>query len=80
VELPIIELLAPLGLSFYIFHSVSYVVSVCRKEIPKAPFLDVVLYLCFFPSIVAGPINRAKQFLPQIQAPTRKIIDYKGAI
>ncbi|MBI6339936.1 MBOAT family O-acyltransferase [Proteus sp. DFP240708] len=80
IELPLIELLAPLGLSFYIFHSVSYVVSVCRKEIPKAPFLDVVLYLCFFPSIVAGPINRAKEFLPQIQAPTRKIIDYKGAI
>ncbi|EEG87529.1 hypothetical protein PROPEN_00240 [Proteus penneri ATCC 35198] len=54
IELPLIELLAPLGLSFYIFHSVSYVVSVCRKEIPKAPFLDVVLYLCFFPKYCRG--------------------------
>lgn len=47
VELPVIDLLAPLGLSFYAFHSVSYVVSVCRKEMPKADFFDVVLYLSF---------------------------------
>nr|WP_304952572.1 hypothetical protein [Xenorhabdus sp. BG5] len=66
VELPVLELLMPLGLSFYAFHSVSYVVSVCKKELPAAPLLDVILYLCFFPSIVAGPINRAKDFLPQI--------------
>ncbi|MDF5913313.1 hypothetical protein P4W15_18880 [Morganella morganii] len=77
VELPVLSVLAPLGLSFYAFHSVSYVVSVCRKEIEKAPFLDVVLYLCFFPSIVAGPINRAKAFMPQVQAASREIIDYK---
>lgn len=38
VELPVLSVLAPLGLSFYAFHSVSYVVSVCRKEIEKAPF------------------------------------------
>ncbi len=54
VGLPILEILAPLGLSFYAFHSVSYTVSVCRKEIPKADFFDVALYLAFFPSIVAG--------------------------
>lgn len=80
VELPVLSVLAPLGLSFYAFHSVSYVVSVCRKEIEKAPFLDVVLYLCFFPSIVAGPINRAKAFMPQVQAASREIIDYKKAL
>ena len=77
VELPVLSVLAPLGLSFYAFHSVSYVVSVCRKEIEK-PLLDVVLYLCFFPSIVAGPINRAKAFMPQVQAASREIIDYKS--
>ncbi|MGJ3355766.1 MBOAT family O-acyltransferase [Providencia sp. Je.9.19] len=80
VGLPIIELLAPLGLSFYAFHSVSYTVSVCRKEIAKADFFDVTLYLAFFPSIVAGPINRAKNFLPQIQAETRTILDTRKAI
>ncbi|MEQ4622386.1 MBOAT family O-acyltransferase [Providencia vermicola] len=80
VGLPIIELLAPLGLSFYAFHSVSYTVSVCRKEIPKADFFDVVLYLSFFPSIVAGPINRAKNFIPQIQTESREILDARKAI
>ncbi|KLN96356.1 MBOAT family O-acyltransferase [Moellerella wisconsensis] len=80
VELPVIDLLAPLGLSFYAFHSVSYVVSVCRKEMPKADFFDVVLYLSFFPSIVAGPINRAKVFIPQIQVDTRTILTARKAI
>ena len=80
VGLPIIEILAPLGLSFYAFHSVSYTVSVCRKEIPKADFFDVALYLAFFPSIVAGPINRAKNFIPQIQAESRTILDARKAI
>ncbi|PVZ86340.1 MBOAT family protein [Serratia sp. S1B] len=79
-ELPTLAMLAPLGLSFYVFHSVSYVVSVCRKEIEKAPFWDVVLYLCFFPSVVAGPINRARTFMPQIQAKSREVIDYKKAL
>ncbi|MEY0429829.1 MBOAT family protein [Providencia rettgeri] len=80
VGLPILEILAPLGLSFYVFHSVSYTVSVCRKEIPKADFFDVTLYLAFFPSIVAGPINRAKNFLPQIQAESREVLDPRKAI
>ncbi|MDD9339368.1 MAG: MBOAT family protein [Providencia heimbachae] len=80
VGLPIIEILAPLGLSFYVFHSVSYTVSVCRKEMPKADFFDVTLYLAFFPSIVAGPINRAKNFIPQIQAESRVILDGRKAI
>ncbi|PHM73251.1 MBOAT family O-acyltransferase [Xenorhabdus kozodoii] len=75
VELPVLEWLMPLGLSFYAFHSVSYVVSVCKKELPAAPLPDVILYLCFFPSIVAGPINRAKDFLPQIQAPSRMMLE-----
>ncbi|NHB63127.1 MBOAT family O-acyltransferase [Photorhabdus sp. RW14-46] len=80
IDLPVLTLLVPLGLSFYAFHSVSYVVAVARKEIPKASFPDVALYLCFFPSIVAGPINRAKDFLPQIQISSRVIIEPSRAI
>ncbi|MBS9435309.1 MBOAT family O-acyltransferase [Photorhabdus hainanensis] len=80
IDLPVLTLLVPLGLSFYAFHSVSYVVAVARKEMPKASFPDVALYLCFFPSIVAGPINRAKNFLPQIQISSRVIIEPSRAI
>ncbi|PQQ24213.1 MBOAT family O-acyltransferase [Photorhabdus hindustanensis] len=80
IDLPVLTLLVPLGLSFYAFHSISYVVAVARKEMPKASFPDVALYLCFFPSIVAGPINRAKNFLPQIQISSRVIIEPSRSI
>lgn len=80
VELPILSLLLPVGLSYYSFHSVSYVVSVQRKELPKASFNEVMLYLCFFPSIIAGPINRASHFMPQIQDRQRSLLEPKRAL
>jgi D-alanyl-lipoteichoic acid acyltransferase DltB (MBOAT superfamily) len=66
ILLPVISILIPIGISFYTFHSVSYLVSIKRKELPVAKFWDLALFLSFFPSIIAGPINRAKTFLPQI--------------
>lgn len=80
VELPLLSLLLPVGLSYYSFHSVSYVVSVQRKELPKASFSELMLYLCFFPSIIAGPINRASHFMPQIQDSQRSLLEPKRAI
>lgn len=65
------EILLPIGISFYTFHSISYLVSIYRKEIQSIGFLDFALFLSFFPSVIAGPINRAKDFLPQIQ--TKKL-------
>lgn len=67
VSLPLLEVLVPIGLSFYAFHSVSYLVSISRRELtPVGPF-DLALYLAFFPSLVAGPVNRALHMLPQIR-------------
>ncbi len=66
LSIPVVDLLLPIGLSFYTFHSVSYLVSVRTKEIQPVSFGTLLLYLSFFPSLVAGPINRAKVFLPQI--------------
>lgn len=80
VDLPLLNLLLPVGLSYYSFHSVSYVVSVQRQEIPKASFSELMLYLCFFPSIIAGPINRAHHFMPQIQNHQRQLLEPKRAI
>lgn len=79
VDLPILSLLLPIGLSYYSFHSVSYVQSVQRQDLPKAPFNQVLLYLCFFPSIVAGPINNARHFMPQIQNQQRCLLEPKRA-
>ncbi len=80
IDLPTLSLLLPVGLSYYSFHSVSYVVSVQRNELPKATFSEVILYLCFFPSIVSGPINRASHFLPQIQDKQRALLEPRRAL
>ena len=67
VALPLLQVLLPIGLSFYTFHSVSYLVSINRGELkPGSPF-DLALYLAFFPSLIAGPVNRASHLLPQIR-------------
>lgn len=68
----LLEVLLPLGVSFYTFHAISYMVDVYRGRIAahRDP-LDVALYLAFFPQLVAGPITRASQFLPQLASPRR---------
>ncbi|TGL20937.1 MBOAT family protein [Leptospira yanagawae] len=62
--------LLPVGISFYTFQSISYVVDVYRKELqPESKFTSYLLFLSFFPQLVAGPIVTAKSFLPQIRRP-----------
>lgn len=81
IFLPVLSLIMPIGISFYTFHSVSYLVSVKKREIQPARFWDIALFLSFFPSIIAGPINRAKDFLPQITTvKPRHIIEYHRAL
>jgi alginate O-acetyltransferase complex protein AlgI len=62
-----LHMAVPLGISFYTFHSISYIVDVYRGELPacRSP-LDYALFIAFFPELVAGPIVRGKQFLPQL--------------
>ncbi len=64
------NLFLPIGISFYTFQSISYIIDVYRKEIkPCEKFSDYTFYMTFLPHLVAGPIVRAKDFLPQIQTP-----------
>lgn len=61
------SIILPVGISFFTFQSISYIIEVYRKEIKLADrFLDYVFYISFFPQLVAGPIVRAKDFIPQI--------------
>ena len=61
--LPVPSLLLPLGISFYTFETVSYLIDVYRKRIePSESFLDYALFLTFFSQLVAGPIVRAADF------------------
>ncbi len=64
------NLFLPIGISFYTFQSISYILDVYRKEISATrDFVDYTFYMTFFPHLVAGPIVRAKDFLPQIFQP-----------
>jgi alginate O-acetyltransferase complex protein AlgI len=57
----------PLGISFFVFQTISYMVDVYRRKIePCTNLLDYLLYIAFFPRMVLGPIVRAKSFLPQL--------------
>ena len=65
-------ILLPVGISFYTFESVSYVVDVYRRKVPASrSFLDYGLYVTFFPHLVAGPILRYGDFSPQCVVPKR---------
>jgi len=61
------HIILPVGISFYTFQSISYVIDVYRKRIKHEPnFFDFGFFVCFFPGLVAGPIIRANQFMPQL--------------
>ncbi len=69
LPLPLLTIALPVGLSFFTFQAISYTVDVRRGLCERAPTLDVALYLSFFPHLVAGPIVRAREFLPQLARP-----------
>lgn len=57
--------IVPVGLAFVTFHSISYIVDVYRKQMePNPSFADHVLYICFFPHLLAGPVMRARRLVP----------------
>jgi len=64
------NIILPVGISFYTFQTLSYTLDVYRRDItPPDSFLDYALYVTFFPQLVAGPIIRAADFLPQCTEP-----------
>ncbi len=67
VSLPLLDVVLPVGISFFTFQGISYVIDTYRREIHPVPLLDAAVYLAFFPQLVAGPIVRASEFLPQLQ-------------
>ena len=73
-DLPTLHIILPVGISFYTFLSMSYTIDVYRGHLKatRNP-LDFMLYVSFFPHLVAGPIMRAKDLLPQCQRP--RVID-----
>ena len=74
--IPYYELVLPLGISFYTFQTLSYTIDVYRGSLkPSKTFSEFALFVAFFPQLIAGPILRAKEFLPQLR---EKIQDYES--
>ena len=67
-EIPLMNLALPIGISFYSFQSISYIIDIYRGSLtPSKTLREYALFVAFFPTLVAGPILRAKQFLPQLR-------------
>ncbi len=72
----LIEITLPVAISFFTFCGISYIVDVYRGELQPAPLLDLAVYLAFFPHLVAGPIVRGAEILPQLRRlPDAKVVD-----
>ena len=80
-ELPFVEVLLPVGISFFTFHGISYITDVYRGDVRvcRQP-IDMALYMSFFPQLVAGPIVRAAYFLPQLARPSSEPIPIAPAL
>ena len=69
LNIPHSDLLLPVGISFYTFQCIGYIIDVYRKDIyPEKKIITYALFVSFFPQLVAGPIERAKNLLPQFHA------------
>ncbi len=75
---PVLNVVLPVGISFYTFQTMSYTIDIYRGKLePARNFIDFALFVSFFPQLVAGPIERARVLLPQINQPrsvTRQMV------
>jgi len=81
-QTPLLNIILPVGISFYTFQSMSYVVDVYRSQVESAElFLDYAAYVSYFPQLVAGPIERGAHLLPQMLEPRIIKLDqcYEGS-
>lgn len=75
----LLQLVLPIGISFYTFHGMSYVFDIYRnKQTPVKSFIDYSVFVSFFPLLVAGPIERANHLLPQILK--NRVFSYETAV
>jgi len=75
----LLNIVLPVGISFYTFHGLSYVIDVYKKRISsERNFIDYAVFVSYFPLLVAGPIERATHLLPQIQR--KRTFNYEQAV
>lgn len=73
-----LKIVLPLGISFFTFQAIAYVVDVYKRKIEPTNLIDCLLYIGFFPKLLAGPIERPTNLIPQIQNP--RVFEYDLAV
>lgn len=73
-----LKIVLPLGISFFTFQAIAYVVDVYKRKIEPTNLVDCLLYVGFFPKLLAGPIERPTNLVPQIQKP--RVFEYDLAV
>ena len=74
----LLNVILPVGISFYTFHGLSYVIDIYYKRIKaEKNFIDYSLFVCYFPLLVAGPIERATHLLPEVKV--KRVFDFAKA-
>lgn len=75
----LLQMVLPVGISFYTFHNMSYIIDIYRgRQKPILSFIDYAVFVSFFPLLVAGPIERAHNLLPQVQ--NNRFFNYPMAV
>lgn len=74
----VIKLLLPLGISFFTFQQLSFVIDSYKKEIPDYSILDYSLFVCFFPQLIAGPIVLHNEIIPQFADTQNKKLNFEN--
>lgn len=77
-NLPLLHIVLPLGISFFTFQQISFVVDAYKKEVPNYGFLEYACFVTFFPQLVAGPIVTHDELVPQFKDITRKRINWES--
>jgi len=78
-NLPTLKIILPVGISFYTFQTMSYTIDVYRRKLlPTQDFISFAAFVAFFPLLVAGPIERATNFLQQFFS--KRVFDYSKAV
>ncbi len=77
-DYPLLHIILPLGISFFTFTQIAYLVDAYKGEVHEIDYLNYTLFVTFFPHLLAGPILHHKEMMPQFDMPRKKILNYKN--
>lgn len=77
-NIPLLHLLLPLAISFFTFQQIAYLVDIYRRETNESSFLNYLVFITFFPQLIAGPIVHHKEMMPQFGSADTKFLNYRN--